>query len=296
MCDKTDTPKGVMTRRALIQMSAVAGIGVCSARQLFGALENSCRHDVRNRRTRTSTSPGELYVFPGRDKNETVVALIWTAPLLRRLPEKSRIRVNVGLEKNLADFVVGNSPAIERMESGWRVFTGEIQNGAVGFQDFTTAVVMQGSSNLLTSSDPTGIWAERLVRGGNRQRFGSPFLNALVSEDEELATIYHAASPAEDRARLMDAVSNAIEVRVRERGNILSPDVHARKLASRLLPDAVHYDPSAPVGFTFAAQNGRHPVDESSVVADTILSGFVGSPNNTYRIPMYEEFPYFRPA
>ena len=50
-------------------------------------------------------------------------------------------------------------------------------------------------------------------------------------------------------------------------------EAHGKRLASRLLPDVLHYNPKLPAGFTFAAQNGRHPGDASARIVDTICNG-----------------------
>jgi hypothetical protein len=120
-----------------------------------------------------------------------------------------------------------------------------------------------------------GIWAERSVQG-QRQRIGSPFLAGVLATDQKLASLYDSISPVEDRAALTTRVATAISLKAKAAGSVCDPDAHGRRLASLLLPDVLRYDPELPVGFTFAAQNGRHPREASAIVAGAIICGRVG--------------------
>jgi hypothetical protein len=149
------------------------------------------------------------------------------------------------------------------------------------------------SKELLAGSGGLDIWAERVLHTGQRQRVGSPFIAALVAEDAGLARSYHNISPSDDRAILMEDVVKAIAAKGRKSGMAGDPDAYARRVASRLLPDVLHYDPQWPSGFTFAAQNGRHPEEVSDLVVDTILSGSPAAGSLKANVRLQKPFPFF---
>lgn len=130
---------------------------------------------------------------------------------------------------------------------------------------------------------------------GLRQRIGRPFLSDLVAENEGLAAIYHSLTPAEDRDMLMKPLATAIADRLRANGMAVNTTSHGRRLASALLPDVLRYDLHRPTGFTFAAQNGRHPAESAGEMVSAFLNG--GAPSATSvrsERQTVETFPYFR--
>jgi hypothetical protein len=64
-----------------------------------------------------------------------------------------------------------------------------------------------------------------------------------------------------------------ISRRLRAAGSQVNPESHGRRLASLLLPDVLRYDPHLPVGFTFAARNGRHPLESADEMVYATLNG-----------------------
>ena len=133
------------------------------------------------------------------------------------------------------------------------------------------AAVVEVPNELLAGGK--GIWAEKLMRAGARHRVGSPFLAALVAEDDSLARLYHSGSPAGDRGVMQQQVARVVTARARRSGQIADPEAHGRRLAAALLPDVLYYDPAQPPGFTFAQRNGRHPAEEVGLVVSTLLGG-----------------------
>ena len=65
-------------------------------------------------------------------------------------------------------------------------------------------------------------------------------------------------------------MSNAIADNARA-AEAPDPELHGRRLACILLPDVLRYDPKLPAGFTFAAQNGRHPEEASDIVVNAFF-------------------------
>ena len=139
-----------------------------------------------------------------------------------------------------------------------------------------------------------GIWAERLVQDGTRQRIGSPFLSELLARDPGLAEVYHAISPENDRELLMPNLAAAITLHARNTGSVGDPEGHGWRVAGLLLPDVLRYGPRLPTGFTFAGQNGRHPTEAAEDIIATILGGVV-APHNRDKVShrLQEQFPYF---
>jgi hypothetical protein len=92
----------------------------------------------------------------------------------------------------------------------------------------------------------------------------------------------------------MKPLADAITERLRITGSVSGPRSHGERLASSLLPDVIRYNPDRAAGFTFAAQNGRHPSEQTDEVVSATLK--VGSPVAGRLAPRYHsvgEFPYF---
>jgi hypothetical protein len=180
-----------------------------------------------------------------------------------------------------------------RQHGDFSVFIGDVVAPGKAHGRVMKAVVMEVDARGIDPHRSSVIWAERLV-GGSRQRVGTPFLSDLMSDHEDLAHLYHASSPDQDTTVLLQPLSAAIAGRLRVAGSAANPDSHARRLAYALLPDVLHYDPRRPAGFTFAAQNGRHPSESSDEVVHTMLNG--GKPSDSMPAnphPSAPAFPYF---
>jgi hypothetical protein len=238
----------------------------------------------------------DLYAFPGVQPGTTVIAATWPVSLNRfdRIAQKkSQVTIHAGSQKWNVTLPGGTMDSGLFEEHGCRVFAGKVatQPGTDGL--FLKAVVIEIPERMLSSSGPMEIWVERVMHTGLRRRIGSPFVAALVEEDTSLANSYHTLSPSDDRAMLTPAIANAIAAKARKSGMASDPDAHRRRLASRLLPDVLRYDPQMPSGFTFAAQNGRHPEELSDLVVDTILSGSPASGAAKVDVRLQERFPFF---
>jgi hypothetical protein len=71
------------------------------------------------------------------------------------------------------------------------------------------------------------------------------------------------------------------------------PESRGNRLASILLPDVIRYTPGAPIGFNFAARNGRHPSDSTRAVVDAVIAGVVLPGRAFEAVKLASEFPYF---
>ena len=138
-----------------------------------------------------------------------------------------------------------------------------------------------------------GVWAEIIGQGDDRLRVGNPVVAELLAQDPALARIFHRAHPMHDQALF----AAALEMRIAARGSnnsALDPKAHGKRLATMLLPDVLPFHPGAPVGYTFAGQNGRHPADPVRDIVNTILAGVVtpqASTDGPFRTT--KAFPYF---
>lgn len=244
---------------------------------------------------RPNSNKASLYAFPGVQPETTVIAATWPVPLNRfdsSAQKESQVTIHSGARRWDVE-LPGSVDAALSEQRGCRIFAGSVatQPGSDGV--VLKAVIFEMPKELLPGSGALDIWAERVLHTGQRQRVGSPFIAALVAEDAGLARSYHNISPSDDRAMIMEDVVKAIAAKGRKSGMAGDPDAYARRVASRLLPDVLHYDPQWPSGFTFAAQNGRHPEEVSDLVVDTILSGSpaAGSPKADVRLQ--KPFPFF---
>jgi hypothetical protein len=238
----------------------------------------------------------DLYAFPGAQPGTTVIAATWPVRLNRfdtSAPNKSQVTIHAGSRKWNVTLPRGAMDAGWLEQHGCRVFAGSVttQHGPDGV--VLKAVVIEIPEKMLSGSGAMEIWAERVMQTGVRRRIGSPFVAALVAEDVGLAKSYHCITPSDDRAMLTQGVVNAIAAKARKSGMASDPDAHGRRLASRLLPDVLCYDPQMPSGFTFAAQNGRHPEELSDLVVETILTGSPASWPAKADVRLQKRFPFF---
>jgi hypothetical protein len=223
-----------------------------------------------------------LYVFPGAQPGTTVIATTWPNPTGQTL----HIRLHAGAQSWRVQIPDSAADGAGWQQDGCRIFAGNVAKHA-------GIVVMEARNEILNGGGPISVWAERITQTGLRQRLGSPFVAGIVAEDRELARRYHALSPADDRAELMESVAEVIASRARRNGLSGDPAAYGKRLAARLLPDVLHYDAQLPSGFTFANQNGRHPAEASALVVDTILNGSPAFTAESRVWRLQTAFPYF---
>jgi hypothetical protein len=152
------------------------------------------------------------------------------------------------------------------------------------------AVVIEATSNLIGPGESLDIWAEVHAQDGSRSRIGNPVVAEIMARNPALSDVYHRITPDQDRSLLAEAFGGGIaDMSI----GVADPQAHGRRLASILLPDVIHYRPSAPVGFNFADRNGRHPADSVQAVVETLLAGAVVPNHVPVTIKLGNEFPYF---
>lgn len=230
----------------------------------------------------------ELFVFRGAGENRTVLAATWSA-----LHDKgSTIHVHAGEKSWTLQMPNGNS--IFTQERGCQLFAGDILNRLPAHPARLKAVVIEAPTDRIFASGSTPVWAERISPQGHRLRIGSPFMSKLIAGNGPAAQLYHASSPTQDGEELTRLVAEAISLNANAHGYAGNARLYGQRVASAITPDALRFDPTLPVGFTFAAQNGRHPDDAAQSVVHTVLRGSVTPQGAQSRVPLMREFPYFR--
>ena len=285
-----------ITRRSALSGGVACVLGFVVPRRLFSSLiSQGTSEAMAGGRISRSMAPN-LYAFPGAGHNTTAIAVTWREQALdaRCDPgQYSKVRIHAGL--NTWEFDLSNqAPTKLQRSDDISVFTGNVV-APLGVNDaLVKAVAMELPARAIAQGGSAGIWAEHYKRG-LRRRIGTPFLSHLVAENESLAAIYHSSTPAEDRDMLMKPLAAAIADRFRGMSADADAISHGRRLASALLPDVLRYDSDRPTGFTFAAQNGRHPSESTDEMVSAFLNG--GAPSaivvRSARQTL-ETFPYFR--
>ena len=243
------------------------------------------------------TRNGNLYAFPGARPESTVIAVTWQelrSGAINDRTKKSKLRIHAGSKS--WDFMVGSRTATSEVgqDADTALYIGEIPSPTeLPQRMILKAAVISAPNRTIADRDSIGIWAERF-ESGLRERIGTPFLSTLVAGSDQLACIYHSCSPAEDRTLLMQPLAREIAARARAR--VADAEGHGRRLAVALLPDVLHYDPTLPAGYTFAARNGRHPSESSIELVNTILEGAPSSKASEGAHDLKKHFPYFRQA
>ncbi len=293
---RTTLEATITRRRALIGGVTCALASVVSPQRLFRLLSaQDASGAMTTGRVGALVTPN-LYAFPGAGPSVTAIAVTWReqgSNAERDLGHCSKVRIHAGLRT--WEFDVSNQgPSKVQKSDEISVFTGGVISPLGVSDGLVTAVVMELPARAIGLDGLADIWAEH-DRMGSRRRIGTPFLSDLVAENESLAAVYHSSTPAEDRDVLMKPLVTAIEDRLRANGMAVDASSHGRRLASALLSDILRYDSRRPTGFTFAAQNGRHPAEsESELVSAFLNAGARSAISVRPARQTIQTFPYFR--
>jgi hypothetical protein len=257
------------TRRAVLRSAAAfAALGLVG----FGTADAA------------TPARGELFAFRSPRNERLVIALVTEAT--PNAVASSGVSLHAG--DRAWDFDTRQTG--ESLRGDDRLFTGSIVGRVGGSLRRYDAAIVETRTTWLTKGESVGIWAQQVdARGGHR--FGNPVVAELVASDPRLAILRNAGSPIDDFARLEGEFVARI-ARIAERAGVVAPQKHAKRVVRRFLPDVLAYRPDAPVGFTFAAQNGRHPVDDVSAVTATILTGTPAGPRPAAQFRITASFPY----
>lgn len=294
MTKQTTSGLGLITRRGALSgcLAGAAALalpleGVTATGGPMSAAAPPARRPDMRRQT-------DLYAFRAQAVDKMVVAVTWPRESRGRFrlpPQIPETRLYIGDRMWSSLNVSPGESHVGQAHDSIRIFSGHVAESVNANTVGLEVLLAEGSSTRWAGQ---GIWAEQLWEDGSRQRMGSPFLAALVSQDESLAALYDASSPATDARMLFDPIACAIGKRARKAGYSGDADLHGRRLAAALLPDMLKYDPVLPSGFTFAARNGRHPRDSDPTVVNSILNGFPGAERPTRGTMLLPTFPYFQ--
>ena len=249
------------------------------------------------------THGSDLFVFRAASSGNLVLAATFlpTGAFPARPGHPGfEVRIHTGWNPGATSWTVsGPRPlqagAVTEQRDG-RIFVGEVRGGPAWAGTRRHAVVLETSPDPARAGESLSVWAEVLAGDGSRFRIGNPFVAAVLARDPLLSGTHHATSPAQDAVLLTGPLAEHVAIMAATRASVAHPDAYGRRLAARLLPNVISYCPKLPVGFTFAAQNGRHPADDTAAVVETVLTGAVarGKPATPFRLA--ETFPYFAPA
>jgi hypothetical protein len=277
---------GTLTRRVVLTGGLGCALTLLLPQHVRGAEDNGPAH--ADAALPVERGDSELYAFRGA-VGRTVMAATWTA----LYDHGSTLRVHAGDQSWTVEVPDGLSNPTFRNERGCRIFAGEISNRVVGRDARLNAVVIEAPTDMISSGASIAVWAERISQQGHRFRIGSPFIAKLIARNLPAAKLYHASSPAQDGEEFTRLIAEAISVNARDSGYAGNARLYGRRVASAITPDALRFDPKLPVGFTFAAQNGRHPDDATQSVVDTVLNGSLTPQVSEARFSLMGEFPYF---
>jgi hypothetical protein len=234
---------------------------------------------------------GDLFAFTAPDCPEVVLAVT-----LPRLPfgQTERDALTVRLHAGASMWTIGPfalTPTVGLSPNGARIFSGNVRQLLSGGDTAAHLIVMATPARQLPRST-FGVWVEVVSARGISARIGNPVISHLLAEDGRLAALHGQLEPVKDRPLLPGALARQIVERGGGRAGADDPP-RANRLATRLLPDTLEFDPSRPGGFTFAAMNGRKPGDAIDPIVRTILAGAPRRGDATKRFAACSEFPYF---
>ena len=273
----------MLTRRVVLTGGVGCALALILPKQALADPQSPHAHKIIEHHPEALS---DLFVFRGSEPDTTVMAVTWVG----NTRSESALRLHAGARS--WDVAIPDHSSSRHWESGEsRIFAGNVLNRADG--RFRNVVVVESPSQSIGAGDHVGIWAERFDGDGLRFRTGSPFLAEIAARDSELSRLYHASSPGDDGHELARLVGRSVAANARVSGYLGDPDQYGRRIASVITPDVLRYSPTRPVGFTFAAQNGRHPNDASQAVVDTVLNGAVRQESMKPKLLLQIRFPYF---
>lgn len=293
---------GTLTRRNMVSGGIAAALACFLPHEMLAEIAKATLAPLSSAEPSSAHLSANLYAFAGGPTNTSVIAVTWpiNSPEFQSLSRQaSELRIHIGGSTRLIAIPANMANPVQRTEHHNRIFSGQVRTHASPSASlsatFLNAVAIETPNDAETIAGPLEIWAEHLTRKGLRHRIGSPFLSALVAENKSLAELYHSTSPADDVLKLHATMAEAIAARVRTNPQVSDPHAYGLRLASALLPDVLRFDPRLATGFTFAAQNGRHPADTAEAVVHSILNASPTVMPLSATLPIQQKFPYFFP-
>jgi hypothetical protein len=266
----------IASRRAILKAgAAVLALGFTPSWSKTNAMSLAGRSD--------------LFAFEAPSSNNCVFAVL--------LPENHTFAVPPSHGAPVVQVHAGQKNwAIPVTREGWtefpdaRSFVGPVHFSTQNPLVTRVAVVIETAPDLLDPGQSLDVWAEIRDQDGSRSRMGNPFVAEVIARNPALSNIYHRITPDQDLPLLAEAFAAGL---ANMSIGVANPRAHGRRLASILLPDVIKYRPGAPVGFSFADRNGRHPADPVKAVVETLLAGTVVPGRMSETVNLGNVFPYF---
>jgi hypothetical protein len=232
---------------------------------------------------------GQLFAFLAPDTSALVFAVAFPMMSNDRVPQV--VRLHAGSRS----WTVAGTDSLSALMSGRtgdRVFVGQIAGSTPSGPELHRLIVVSTPATRFRAGG-LQVWADVSGQDGLATRIGNPIIAKLLARDPELTRAFDNTHPSRDRALFAGALAK----RIAARGASTDPQAHGQRLASIMLPNTLSFDPRQPVGFTFAAQNGRRPGDAIAGIVDTVLAG-AATPgrdiSGSFRAA--DVFPYFQSA
>jgi hypothetical protein len=234
---------------------------------------------------------GDLFAFTAPDRPEVIFAVtLPPQPFGQTVRDALTVRLHAGASTwTIGPFAL--LPTVGFAPNGGRIFSGKVWQSWSGGETAAHLIAVAIPAQQLPKSN-LGVWAEIVSAHGSRERIGNPVISHLLTEDWRLAGLHGHLEPARDRPLLPSALARQI-AKLGGGDPCASSLPRADRLAARLLPDILEFDPSRPGGFTFAAMNGRKPDDAIDPIVRTILAGTPKRGDATKRYAANNQFPYF---
>jgi hypothetical protein len=232
---------------------------------------------------------GELFAFLAPDTSDLVFAVAFPMMSDDGVPQTVRIHAS---SRSWTVAVIDPLSALVSARAGDRIFVGQIA-GSMPSGHAPHRLVVVSTPATTFPAGGLQVWAEVSGLDGLPTRIGNPIIAEFLAQDSELTRAFDNIHPSRDRTLFADALAK----RIAARGASTDPQAHSQRLASIMLPNTLSFDPRQPVGFTFAAQNGRRPGDAIAGIVDTVLAG-AATPARDSNKPFRaaNTFPYFQSA
>lgn len=227
----------------------------------------------------------DLFAFSAGRPDRLVIALVTEMPALAAAPER------VLLHASNRQWNIDGADDGGRYESGDRLFSGAIIGRGAGRDRVYKATLIETQIPPTPAQGSLGIWAERFGANG-RERIGNPIVAELLTADRALHALHSETTPQDDRSRLAVPLAEYV-ANIAARAGVRAPRAYALRVVERFLPDVIAFRPGSPIGFTFAAQNGRHPAEDVNRLSAAILSGSPAALPRSTHFAISNIFPYF---
>jgi hypothetical protein len=228
---------------------------------------------------------GELFAFLSPESRDPVIALAVEAIPSRAEATPLVVRLHAGASSWTTTSLAREDG--DQSDDGVRRYAGRMPGVRGGESDeFLVAVAVPIE---LMDAGTTGVWAEIIDANGVRARVGNPVMSRVLDYDIELARMHAELAPHLEAG----FAEPTVELIAQHLSGVSDRRAYADRLVSTMLPDTLCFDPCRPIGFTFAAMNGRRPEDQIRPIAQALLPGMSSRPERIAGVyGSSSRFPY----